>query len=385
MRSTARVRSLSLVALLGVTAGLASSAGVVSAVGMPPASTAMAAESGPATGPSRAALRKALDDLVAVGATAAVAEVRVGSRVWRGGSGTTELNGSRPVPVNARFRAGSTTKTLIATVVLQLVAEHRLSLSDRLGDVLPGVVPGGDAITVRQLLSHTSGLPDYWNALWRSLDDVVTKRTQTWTPSELITLALHDGWNPADHAYAYSNTNYLLLGMVIEKITGHSYAQEATRRVLRPLGLHDTDFPGVSPVIPGPHAHGYFPDDQHQPVDVTDYNPSFIGAAGEVITTTRDLNVFYLGLLSGRLLPHHLLAEMKNTSPTAGQYGLGLDHLNVQCGTRTVGIWGHEGNMPGYQTYAYATEDRHRQVALNFNPWKTSKNPGPAFLTTVFC
>ena len=164
---------------------------------------------------------------------------------------------------------GSITKTFVATVVLQLAAEGRLSLNDSVQKWLPGVITGHGyhpaQITIRQLLQQTSGIRDY-----TSDPRFQTARAlaQTWRPQQLVNIALRLG--PPVHGWLYSNTNYILLGMIIQKVTGHSPITEIRRRILAPLGLHDTSFPLTSKQIPAPYAHGYY-----GPIDVTNLvNPS---------------------------------------------------------------------------------------------------------------
>ena len=191
------------------------------------------------------------------------------------------------------FRAGSITKTFIATVVLQLAAEHRLSLSDTVDAHLPDLVRGagndGSQLTLRALLTHTSGLYDF---------TADTMGTVPVTPLQAVRIALtHPPAAPG--RYAYSNTNYVLLGMVIEQVTGHSYATEAERRILTPLRLTGTSFPGTRVSLPSPHGRAYAADGS----DVTDLDPRVAGAAGELVTTLADLDRFYSALLAGELLP----------------------------------------------------------------------------------
>jgi D-alanyl-D-alanine carboxypeptidase len=227
-------------------------------------------------------LQSRLDDVVAVGAVGALAEVHDGHRVWRGTSGIAELDASRAVPVRGRFRTGSITKTFVATVVLQLVDEGSLRLDDPVGRWLPGVVPGGDSIAVRQLLDQTSGLPDVVPTLPKPPEPAFyDNRWRTWSAGELIERALEQPatFEPGD-AFHYSSTNYLLLGQVIEAVTDRSYAAEIERRIIQPLKLSQTTLPGTSPWIRGPHPHGYVPGPDHELLDYTIMNPSMFGAAG---------------------------------------------------------------------------------------------------------
>ena len=279
------------------------------------ATTALALTAAPAATaaseqPDRPGLQERLDDVVAAGAVGALAVVRDGHRGWRGNSGVAELGTTRAVPVHGRFRIGSITKTFVATVVLQLVGEGRLRLDDPVEKWLPGVVPDGDRITVRQLLNHTSGLYDYRLTLpLPPSQEFLDNRWRTWTAAEQIERAVAHPptFEPPGSAFAYSNTNYLVLGQIIEKVTGRSYGKEIERRIIRPLRLHRTSVPGTSPWIRGPHPHGY------APVERRRRHPHRRLHRDEPVVVRRrwrddlhapaDLHRFFAALLGGRLLP----------------------------------------------------------------------------------
>lgn len=309
-------------------------------------------------------LQAKLDDVVGIGA---VAEVRDGRAVWRGSSGVAELGSSRKVPVAGRFRIGSITKTFVATVVLQLVAEKRIRLEDSVEHWLPGVVPNGANITVRQLLNHTSGLYDFKKTLpMPPSPEFYALRYRTWTAAEQIERALANPpvFDTPGSRYDYSNTNYLVLGEIIEKATGRTYAEQIERRLIRPLKLHGTTLPGTSPYIKGPHAHGYIPKDGGQ-LDYTEMNPTLFGAAGDMISTTRDLNRFFAALLGGHLLPARLLDAMKTPGTADKAYGLGLSWHDTVCKIR---VYGNDGDALAYQAYSFSTEDARRQVTVAVTP-----------------
>jgi D-alanyl-D-alanine carboxypeptidase len=321
-----------------------------------------------------------LKDVVAIGK---LAEVRDGQRVWRGSSGVAELGTTRPVPVNGRFRAGSVTKTFVATVVLQLVGEGRLRLDDSVEKWLPGVVPDGQHISVRQLLNHTSGLYDFVRTIpFPPSQAFFDNRWRTWTTEEEIAQALANPSSKPGVQFSYSNTNYLLLAEIIQKITGHTYAEEIQRRLIHPLHLSGTSMPGTSVSIPGPHLHGYVPSD-HGLVDFTLWNPTVLGAAGELISTTHDLNTFFQALLGGHLLKPWLLAEMKKPGVDGATYGLGLAWFDTSCGR----VYGNDGDALAYQAYSYSTEDTHHQATIAVTP-NQQTNPDPsvqAFLENAIC
>jgi D-alanyl-D-alanine carboxypeptidase len=165
--------------------------------------------------------------------------------------------------------------------------------------------------------------------------------------------------------FRYGSTDYVLLGLIIEKVTGRPYAAEVESRILRPLSLNGTSLPGTSMTIPGPHAHGYMPDTAMRPKDVTEMNVSAGWAAGEVISTTADLNSFYEALIDGRLLPEPWLAEMQ-TTVFGKDYGLGLRRMQLPCG---VVAYGHDGDTPGYSAVSFVTVDGRRSVTISITPW----------------
>jgi D-alanyl-D-alanine carboxypeptidase len=321
-----------------------------------------------AAGPDRSGLQGDLDKVVAAGAMGALMEVRDGHRLWRGTSGVSEVGTTRPVPVNGRFRAGSITKTFVATVVLQLVDEGELRLDDTVEKWLPGVVPNGDHITVRQLLNHTSGLYDFKDTL--TPDEILASRWRTWTATEVIQRALSHPptVEPPGGTFDYSNTNYTLLGEIIEKATGTSYGDEIERRLIKPLRLTATEMPGTSPWIRGPHPHGYVPTDDGL-LDYTEMNPSIFGAGGELISSTADLNRFFAALLGGDLLSDHLLAEMKTPGDESRAYGLGLAWRDTPCGIR---VYGNDGDSLTYQTWSFSTSDARHQVTIALTPNHTN-------------
>lgn len=320
-------------------------------------------------GEDRGDLQRRLDEVVPAGAIGVLAEVRSERGVWRGSSGVAELGTSRAVPVRGSFRAGSVMKSFLATVVLQLVDEGRLRLEDSIETWLPGVVPGGEKITLRQLLDHTSGLYDVVRTLPLPPDPAfLDNRWRTWSTTELVERGLA---HPPTHApgatFSYTSTGYLLLSQVVEKVTEQTYATEIERRVIEPLHLRDTVLPGTSPWIRRPHPHGYASvgvgeGSETELVDITEMNPSVFGAAGEIISTARDLNRFFAALLGGRLLPGHLLEEMKTPGHAEETYGLGLRWTtDTSCG---VPVYGHDGDAVAYQTWSFTTADGRRQATV---------------------
>lgn len=246
-----------------------------------------------------------------------------------------------------RFRAGSITKTFVATVVLQLAREHRLQLSDTVDRHLPGLVRGhgndGRRITLRALLTHTSGLYNYTAAPNAHPVSAI---------AAIHTAVAHRPTN-TDGGYSYSNTDYVLLGLVVQRVTGHGYATEIRRRIINPLRLTGTSLPGARTGLPAPHGHGYSRDPADGMLrDVTALDPRTAGAAGELISTLADLNRYYTALLGGRLLPPAQLSTLLNTGPTHGIYGMGIYPQELPCGTT---VWGHNGRIAGSYVRTAAT------------------------------
>ncbi|MFL5996621.1 MAG: serine hydrolase domain-containing protein [Streptomyces sp.] len=271
------------------------------------------------------------------------------------------------------FRAGSITKTFIATVILQLAAEHRLKLSDTVERHLPGLVRGagndGRALTLRALLTHTSGLNDF-TADTRGLIPL--------TPAQAVRIALTH--RPADPGrYFYSNTDYVLLGMVIRQVTGHSYAVEAGRRIIAPLRLTGTSFPGSRTSLPSPHGRAYTADGS----DITALDPRVAGAAGELVSTLADLDRFYAALLGGRLLSPYWLHEMTDTRTAHGLYGMGLFPVKLPCGTT---VWGHNGRITGSYVRTAATVGGRHVLTFRVNTTSIADpDLEPALLAAEFC
>ncbi len=318
----------------------------------------------------RAYLRRLTSDDGVPGALAEVRDRR-GSAVLT--SGVADVDSQAPVHRDSRFRIGSMTKMFTATTVLQLVEEGDVRLDAPVERYLPGVVRGhgndGRKITVRQLLQHTSRLPDFLDYLQPR--DIVADPLAHHDPRDLVALALqHPPVDKPGTNWDYSNTNYLLAGMIIERVTGHTYADEVHERIVRPLRLRETYVPSET-TIRGPHPRGYAQPGKDAPlVDITRIDPSIGGAAGGIVSSGTDLNTFLAALLGGDLLQPAELREMTRTQPTGGDgdraYGLGLESRSLPGGGR---YWGHSGDFLGYETMAGATVDgRQATVMANLGP-----------------
>ncbi|WP_211302687.1 serine hydrolase domain-containing protein [Allonocardiopsis opalescens] len=298
-------------------------------------------------------------------ATAALVRTRDGRHRDAAAFGTADLETGRPARAHGHFRVGSVTKTFVATVVLQLADEGRLGLDDPIERHLPGVVPGGEDISVRQLLNHTSGLYNYTEAMDATYDNML----RPYTPQELLGFAFeHDPYFPPGEGWHYSNTNYAVAGLLIEELTGTPYGEQVERRILRPLGLRHTSVPGDDMTLPRPHARGYEPaPDGGGLRDVTELHPSGAWAAGEMVSTTADLERFLDALMEGRLTSDESLAEMRETVATGvpgNAYGLGVASSDLSCGGE---VWGHSGGIFGFVTDASRADDG-RQLTLSVNP-----------------
>ncbi|WP_194814999.1 serine hydrolase [Nocardia sp. XZ_19_385] len=321
-----------------------------------------------------ATLQAELDELVATaGVPGAQLVHTVAGRVDQFDSGVGDFGTGARFPDGAQVRIASITKSFVATVVLQLVAEGRVELDSPVQRYLPGVVhgPGGDGavVTVRNLLQHTSGIPNYLSKI--DQDSVEGLRAAR-PAAELIRIGLD---SPAEFTpgseVGYSNTNYLLLGQLIERVTGLPVGVEVTRRILVPLGMLGTYWPlyPVEQMIRAPHPRGYHEFDGVR-VDVTDIDAGWGLADGAMVATGGDLNRFFLALLAGELLPPDLLAQMRDGLPTglvgyAEAAGLGLFRFSTSCG---VQAWGHTGAIHGFSTLSVATETRAVTVVMNELP-----------------
>jgi D-alanyl-D-alanine carboxypeptidase len=326
---------------------------ITAAVLVAPGGAAVAAPPGPD-------LQAALEAVHEAGMPGVFAEVRDGRRVQTPAAGVIDVESGRPVRDGLRHRVGSITKTFVATTVLQLAAERRLRLDAPIARHLPaGLVPPevGRAVTVRMLLNHTSGIGDYDTEILRTPEDFVTVGRTTYRPGQLARIGLAAAPTHAPGTdFAYSNTNYVLAGLIVEKVTGRSLESEVERRILRPLKLRDTYFEGADPVIRGPHMRAYVPWTDGELRDFTRYNMSWAWAAGDLVSTAADLNTFYRALLTGRLLGKRWLAEMQTTGE--GGYGLGLYAVELPCGV----FWGHDGGTIGHQTVSWHSADGTRQM-----------------------
>ncbi|MET7288886.1 serine hydrolase domain-containing protein [Streptomyces sp. NPDC005573] len=331
-----------------------------------PAAPALAA-------PDTAGVDAVLRAVRSQGAPGALARIDDHGTVYRLSRGTDDRGTGRAMSSLDRFRIGSVTKSFSAVVLLQLADEHKLDLDASVNRYLPQLLPD-DRITVRQVLSHRSGLYDFTDDLFaQSVSGFEAVRNKVFTYRQLVALSLKKPrTNAPGAAYSYSNTNFVVAGLLIEKLTGASVRTAYENRVIKPLKLADTFYVHPDTAIPGRYARGYLTPDRAGAglVDATSQTVSWAQSAGALISSAKDLNTFYSALVRGKLLSSARLAEMerftKVNSTTA--YGLGLRRRDLSCG---VSVYGHTGAVQGYYTYAFTTKDGGRSMTAAVN---TSNN-----------
>jgi D-alanyl-D-alanine carboxypeptidase len=321
--------------------------------------------------PSAQALQSALDRWRSkADVPATVLAVSSSDGIWLGASGTPERGGTVGITTNARFRVASITKVFVAVTLLQLVEERRLGLDDVVRHYLPDSEVG--AVTIRQLLNHTSGIPDY------SMSDdftagLLNHRERRWTAAELLALVKDKEPDFAPGTdYAYSNTDYIVLGEVIKKVSGRTWAQEVRRRILDPLNLDSTYIAGAEPaqeaVVPG-----YFDSDNDGDVENVETGGPWLalesseGPAGAIVSTASDLVTFGEALFRGHLVLDSTLHAMVTEGPyhpRFSNYGLGLEIMRPDYRTT---IWGHGGFLPGFKSALWYVPSRDAVIVVLAN------------------
>ncbi|MBA8823542.1 D-alanyl-D-alanine carboxypeptidase [Saccharopolyspora lacisalsi] len=347
--------------------------GLATVVGFVPTAAATSSAEAPS-------LRSRIDAVHEAGMPGIQAAVRHGDESWTGAAGVADIRTERPLRAGYHHRVGSITKSFTATAVLQQVGRGRIELDAPIGKYLPALVGGerGQRITVRMLLNHTSGIADHVNGTFESwsqgsLASLEANRFRNWRPERLVEIGLSlPPTGAPGEKWSYSNTNYVIAGQLLEKITGKPARFVISRDVIRPLGLRDTYFPGPTPFVLGPHSKAYEAL-YHLPERRGEYsvfNMSWASTAGALISTPQDLNTFYRALLGGELLEPEQLAEMKRTVPVMqngtriGGYGLGLRRFDLgRCGT----FWGHDGAVFGMGTLSLHDEDGSEQLSYGMN------------------
>jgi D-alanyl-D-alanine carboxypeptidase len=328
--------------------------------------------------PHANALERELERLAQSGVIGVQAEIVDGDQHLWASAGVADTHRRSAIQEDARFRIASTTKTFVAALTLRLVDDAMLRLDDNLAQWLPELAAesavDAEQITLRQLLSHRSGIANHVDDLFAMLGEAESEAAfmgvlqRDWQPEELARMALAHGplFAPGSE-FAYSDTNYVLVGMIIEAATQQSWESALSERVLEPLALMHTFAPGSDMQIPSPHMRGYaqlpFASGYR---DVTRLSPSSLHAAASLISTPSDVNRFFSALLSGELLSSASLAEMKRVLPVseeadAAGYGLGLSRTALACGGS---YWGHDGDTLGFHTRNAVSEDGARSVCI---------------------
>ncbi|MFE6848154.1 serine hydrolase domain-containing protein [Streptomyces sp. NPDC057686] len=344
--------------------------------------TAQAVEDTASKATGHEATQRAIDAAVAAGIPGITVEARDANGVWKSAAGVSNTQTGALRGKNDRFRVGHVTATFVATVLLQMEAEKKLSLDDTVERHLPGLVTGngndGRAITVRQLLNHTSGLSDYFAdgdyvSTYVLGDGYLQHRYETMPHNKRVEVALSHApvFQPGTR-HGFSNTNDLLAAMVVEKVGGKRYEDEVRKRIIEPLGLTATSTPGSGGFWSQPTGRAYsklfFATQPDRIDDVTEVNASQIWGNLDIISSAGDLNRFYSALMRGKLLPPKQLAEMKTTNVNPdfplSSYGLGLERLTLGCGTT---IWYRDGGTVGWLSLVTTTEDASHQLTFNYN------------------
>jgi D-alanyl-D-alanine carboxypeptidase len=329
-----------------------------------------APDSAPVTPTSSSRLRGVVD----AGSPGAISLVNDGDGVELQAAGVADTDSGRAMRPTDRFRMGSNTKSFVATVALQLVGEGKLSLDDTVEHWLPGSLSYGETVTLRQLLNHTSGVPDYQVILEPKVLAGGNSATRTYTPRDLVAMIADKQPDFApETSWHYSSTGYILAGLIIERVTGNRLGDELQTRIIKPLHLRDTSFPIDTTAIPGRHANGYGALDGSLR-DLTLFNSSAAWATGGLVSTAADMAHYWRALLGGELLAPRQLAAMKTTVPIGNglpiSYGLGLMKFDAYDSKACGVLWGNGGDIPGYSTEFFNSEDGKVQAAIlvNVNP-----------------
>ncbi len=357
---------------------------VAAAVGLTSVPAAAASDVGR---PDGAALAAAIAGLPDKDTTGALVRVTGDNGGWSGTSGVSDIRTKAPVRPDGSFRIGSTTKVYTAVMVLQLAQENKIDLDEPVQRYLPGVLPAGyPPVPVRTLLDHTSGLPSVDIPGLYEPEWILAHRYEHWSPRQVVDTALR---HPIDFqpgtAQKYTNTAYVTAGMIVEKVTGRSYARNLRDRITVPLGLWRTYYPEDDPRLPNPAARGYL-DVDCELVDVTEMNQSIPGAAGAIISTAAELDKFITGLFDGRLLGPAMMPRLFDVPdlPMVGGgravYSQGLMKLEFENG---LIVWGKTGSRYGYSSGIFATRELTRKVAYSVNPTVKSPDGQPLIVQKI--
>lgn len=302
-------------------------------------------------------------ELVKDGAPGAIVYVRTPTGTRAAVAGYADRSAHISMRASDRYRIASVTKAFVSVLILQLEAAGKLHIDDPVEKYLPGVVPNGAAITLRELMNHTSGLFDYTDDA-AFVNDPVGGFARAWTPAQLLALAFAHppNFRPGTD-WSYSNTNYIVLGLVVEAVTGQPLGQVLQEKIFTPLSLTSTSFPSTIELAPD-LVHGYIKVQGTPLIDISaGLNPSWGWAAGAIVSTAKDVATFYRALVTRKLIPATQLSEMETPSPVARGYGLGIVSAYPACGHAFT----HAGDFLGWQNIAYSTANGKRQAVVMVN------------------
>lgn len=359
---------------------VAAAGAVLVATGALPAAAA-GRDTTAATAPDLAGVRAALEATTASGAPGAFAVIRDHdgtNRVSSVNVGLADLDGT-PMNSSWRFRVGSNSKMFTAVLVMQLAQEGLIDLDRPLREYLPeGTLPADWTMTGRQVMEHRAGIFDHTNDLLEQAGEETTSafeariRTNVYDPRALVAMSVGHGvqYTPGSR-YSYSNTDFVLLGLAVEHLTGQPFAEVLNERIIQPLGLRGTSFVVPDQKIRGAHVTGYLTnDDRTKPLlDSTEQTGSWVWSAGAVISTAEDLDRFLTALTAGGnggLVSDASLQQMTAALPTPTakiSYGLGLRRISLSCGD----VYGHGGIVQGFNSQSFTTPDGRRSVVLLAN------------------
>jgi D-alanyl-D-alanine carboxypeptidase len=308
-----------------------------------------------------AAITAMADRAVAAGIPGVAVTVTAGDRTLRLARGVEDRSTGAALTPDHHFRVGSVAKSFLASVVLQLVDEGKLRLSDTVESQLPGLVAGNSQATLEQVLRLQSGIFDHASDPRYLAPYLAGDFGYAYTPGQLLALSNdHPPLFAPGERFDYSNTNYVIIGLIIEKVTGLPLAEAVARRITRPLGMIHTSMPLTSE-MEAPVAHGYLVG-MGEPLDVTGISASSTFGHGNVVSTPADLNIFYRALVAGQVVAPAHLPAMFTPDPTIDtHYGIGVwSFSDFPCGA-----WiGHDASTAGYYTFAHARRDGRRQVTV---------------------
>jgi D-alanyl-D-alanine carboxypeptidase len=302
-------------------------------------------------------------ELVKDGSPGAIVYVRTPTATRTGVAGYADRSAHISMRASDRYRIASVTKAFVSVLILQLEAAGKLDIDDPVEKYLPRVVPNGGAITLRELMNHTSGLFNYTDDD-AFVNDPVTNYSRAWTPAQLLAVAFaHPPNFSPGKDWSYSNTNYIVLGLVVEAVTGVPLGQVLQEKIFTPLKLSSTSFPSTIELAPD-FVHGYVKVQGTPLIDITPaLNPSWGWAAGAIVSTAKDVTTFYRALFTRKLLPATQLTEMETSSSTSRGYGLGVFSAYSSCGL----AFAHPGDALGWQNIAFSTANGKRQAVVMVN------------------